>query len=58
MRTAAPVTEIRRWLSEYALTWGWMFGRPTDASHHVRLLVLKDGYRWSPGDVCSNPAAR
>lgn len=52
-RVALPAAEVRRWLGEYALTWGWTIGPPTDASHAARLLVLKGGRRWSPGHACS-----
>ncbi|MDF1503637.1 hypothetical protein [Roseisolibacter sp. H3M3-2] len=52
-RVALPAAEVRRWLGEYALTWGWTLGPPTDASHGARLLVLKHGRRWSPGAACA-----
>lgn len=52
-RIELPAAEVRRWLGEYALTWGWTIGPPTDASHAARLLVLKHGRRWSPGHTCS-----
>jgi hypothetical protein len=35
-----PVPELRRWLAEYALTWGWTLAAPTDDTHQARLLVL------------------
>ena len=57
-RTTIAVRELRRWLSEYALTWGWRIGAATDDTHCARLLVLQHGRRWSPGDgVCHLPAA-
>jgi hypothetical protein len=44
-----PARELRRWLGEYALTWGWNLGPPTDTSHQGRLFVLRRWVRWSPG---------
>ena len=52
-RVELPVGEVRRWLGEYALTWGWRLAPATDGSHAARLLVLKHGRRWSPGSTCS-----
>jgi hypothetical protein len=52
-----PLPAFRRWLGEYALTWGWRIGAPTDESHQARLLVLQSGRRWSPGSVCQRPGA-
>jgi hypothetical protein len=48
---------LRRWLADYALTWGWAVGAPTDESHQARLRVLKGDRRWSPGGVCRLPGA-
>jgi hypothetical protein len=56
-RVEVPTSEVHRWLGEYALTWGWTLGPPTDASHQARLLVLQGGRRWSPGGGCALPAA-
>ena len=44
-----PVVELRRWLGEYALAWGWSLGPPTDASHQGRLFVMRRLVLWSPG---------
>ena len=46
------VAELRRWMGEYALTWGWTIGAPTDASHAARLFVTKGGRTLSPGRTC------
>ena len=56
-KTFLPAAIIRHWLAEYALTWGWRMGPATDDSHHLRLLVLKDGRNWSPGTICPTPGA-
>jgi hypothetical protein len=56
-QTTVTGVDVRRWLGEYALTWGWTLGPATDSSHDARLLVLKDGRHWSPGDICSRTAA-
>ena len=50
-RVELPAADVSRWLGEYALTWGWRLGPPTDGSHVARFLVLKGGRRWSPGDT-------
>ena len=52
--TFMSATALNQWLGEYALTWGWTIGPPSDDTHQARLIVVKDGRRWSPGgDVCS-----
>ena len=40
---------LRHWLGEYALTWGWTIGGPTDGSHQARLFAMKRFGEWSPG---------
>ena len=57
-RVALPAIEVHRWLGEYALTWGWTLGPPTDASHGARLLVVRRDGRMSPGHVCATRGAR
>ena len=52
-----PVPVLRQWLGEYAVTWGWRIGAPTDTTHQARLLVLHGSGRWSPGGSTS-PASR
>jgi hypothetical protein len=49
-RTLVSVADVRQWLSDYGLTWGWRLARPTDLTHCARLLVWQSGMRWSPGD--------
>ena len=51
-RVEVTVAELRRWMGEYALTWGWTIGAPTDASHAARLFVTKGGHTLSPGRTC------
>jgi hypothetical protein len=53
VRVSVPLHVVRRWLGEYALTWGWSVRPPTDPSHAARLLVLHADRRWSPGFVCT-----
>ena len=40
---------LRRWLGEYALTWGWTMGVATNASHQARLFAMRRFGEWSPG---------
>jgi hypothetical protein len=56
-RVEAPAREVRRWLGEYALTWGWTLDPPTDGTHRARLLVLRGGRHWSPGATCARPGS-
>jgi hypothetical protein len=44
-----PLGELRRWFGEYALTWGWTMGPPTDDSHQARLFAMRRFRDWSPG---------
>lgn len=50
-RIGIPLALLREWLSEYALTWGFTIGPPTDATHQARLGVLNAGRHISPGFI-------
>ncbi|MDP1858692.1 MAG: hypothetical protein Q8K82_08475 [Gemmatimonadaceae bacterium] len=50
-----PASELRRWLGEYAVTWMWTVGAPTDDTHGARLLVKQSDRRWSRGHMSHSP---
>lgn len=57
VKVDVPVSALRVWVGEYALTWGWRLGRPTDDTHCARLIVFHSGRRWSPGGIRPAPGA-
>ena len=54
-----PLTELQRWLQEYAVIVGWTVGEGPDANRPVRLSICRPTGDWSPGMACHHhgPAA-
>lgn len=47
-----PLSELRRWLKEYAIFAGWTVGAGPDPARPGRLLIRNPAGEWSPGMVC------